>query len=202
MNKADDNAWLEAWTQVTLFYGIIFLPISSGLFAAFVCRTEHLSGGWKLQFSLPIPKKTIYLSKLFIVLAFILMMQIILIAFFLIGGLINIDSTIPWSFLLSAVILSWVGTFTLATVQLWLSFKIKSFGIPLGINVILSLLVFAAYSFRAGMFYPWAQLAFAISSTDESPVDSMPIFTLVITITFLLSFVVSTYTFSKSELKC
>lgn len=202
MDKVDDNAWLESWTQITLFYGILFLPISSGLFAAMVCRTEHLSGGWKLQFSLPIPRKTIYLSKLLIVLSLILIMQLVLITFYLIAGrILNIESPIPWLFLLTAIFISWIGTFTLSTIQLWLSFKIKSFGIPLGINIMLSLFVFGAFSSKLGMFYPWAQPSFAISAPDESPVESMPVFIIVIILTFLLSVTFTTFKFNKNDLE-
>ncbi|MEK4082248.1 ABC transporter permease [Solibacillus sp. FSL K6-1126] len=202
MDQLGDNAWLEAWTQITLFYGIIFLPISSGLFAALICRTEHLNGGWKLQFSLPFPQKNIFFSKLFIVLTLILFMQVFLSIFYLIGGMIlNIEDSIPWLFLLTAVFLSWVGTFTLSTIQLWLSFKIKSFGIPLAINIMFSLLVFGAYTSKLGMLYPWAQPSFAISSPDESPVDSMPIFIGAILLTFLLTLTVITLKFGKSDLE-
>ncbi|MEH7490555.1 ABC transporter permease, partial [Priestia megaterium] len=147
MDKKGDNAWLESWTQITLFYGMLLLPISSGIYAAMVCRTDHLNGGWKLQFSLPISKSTIYLSKLTIILLLILLMQLFLVLFYLIGGtIIHIDNPVPVTFILSAILLSWLGTFSLSAIQLWLSFKIKSFGIPLGINIFLSFLVFAAYT--------------------------------------------------------
>lgn len=202
MDRPEDNAWFEAWTQITLFYGIIFLPVSSGIFAALVCRTEHLNGGWKLQFSLPFPKQTIYLSKLFVVLSLIFFMQMFLFLFNILGGkLLGINDPIPWLFLFTAVFISWIGTFTLSTIQLWLSFKIKSFGIPLGINIVLSLLVFAAYTSKLGMLYPWAQPAFAISSPDESPIDSMPIFIGVVIITFLFSVTTASIRFSKSDLE-
>lgn len=40
-----DNAWIEAWTQVALFMGPFVLPILVGIYAAFVCRGEHVGGG-------------------------------------------------------------------------------------------------------------------------------------------------------------
>lgn len=202
MDEPTDNAWLEIWTQITLFYGILFLPIASGIYAAIVCRTDHLNGGWKLQFSLPIQRNIIYFSKLIVVLFLILMMQFTLLVFCLIGGaIVNIHDPIPWGFMFSAIFLSWLGTFSLCSIQLWLSYKIKSFGIPLSINIILSLMVFAAYSSQWGMFYPWAQPAFAISSPQESPVDSLPLFIGGIVITFIICVTLIGFRFNKSELK-
>lgn len=202
MDKPEDNAWLEAWTQVTLFYGILFLPIASGIYAAIVCRTEHLNGGWKLQLSLPVPRTMVFLSKLFVVLFLILLMQFSFVLFYIIGGLITkFQEPIPWSFICTAMLLSWIGTFSLSSIQLWLSFKVKSFSIPLGINVVLSLLVFAAYTSRWGMFYPWAQPSFAISAPEESPIDSLPIFISIVMTTFVITVVLAISKFKRSDLE-
>ncbi|PAK44049.1 ABC transporter permease [Priestia megaterium] len=202
MDEKGDNGWLESWTQITLFYGMLFLPISSGIYAAMVCRTDHLNGGWKLQFSLPIPKGIIYLSKLTIILLLILLMQLFLVLFYLIGGtIIHIDNPIPVTFILSAILLSWLGTFSLSSIQLWLSFKIKSFGIPLGINIFLSFLVFAAYTSKWGMLYPWAQPSFAISTPDESPIQSYPLFISIVFITFLIFVLITSFRFKRADLE-
>ncbi|MBZ6484809.1 hypothetical protein CCZ20_24135 [Priestia aryabhattai] len=202
MDEKGDNGWLESWTQITLFYGMLFLPISSGIYAAMVCRTDHLNGGWKLQFSLPISKGIIYLSKLTIILLLILLMQLFLVLFYLIGGtIIHIDNPIPVTFILSAILLSWLGTFSLSSIQLWLSFKIKSFGIPLGINIFLSFLVFAAYTSKWGMLYPWAQPSFAISTPDESPIQSYPLFISIVFITFLIFVLITSFRFKRADLE-
>ncbi|MED4284305.1 ABC transporter permease [Priestia megaterium] len=202
MDEKGDNGWLESWTQITLFYGMLFLPISSGIYAAMVCRTDHLNGGWKLQFSLPISKGIIYLSKLTVILLLILLMQLFLVLFYLIGGtIIHIDNPIPVTFILSAILLSWLGTFSLSSIQLWLSFKIKSFGIPLGINIFLSFLVFAAYTSKWGMLYPWAQPSFAISTPDESPIQSYPLFIGIVFITFLIFVTITSFRFKRADLE-
>lgn len=202
MDKADDNAWLEAWTQITLFYGIFFLPISSGILAALVCRTEHLNGGWKLQLTLPISKTRMFISKLVVVVSLTLLLQLSLVFFFLIGGkMIEIQHIIPWSFIFTAVFFSWLCTFTLSTIQLWLSYKIKSFGIPLSINIVLSLLVFAAYTDKIGIFYPWAQPSFAIAAPEESAIESFPMFISAVLITFIITLALAVLKFRRSSLK-
>ncbi|MBM7702376.1 ABC transporter permease [Metabacillus iocasae] len=202
MDKKDDNGWLEAWTQITLFYGMLFLPISSGIYAALVCRTDHLSGGWKLQFSLPLSKTMIYLSKLTVILLLIFLMQLFLVLFYIVGGfIIHIENPIPVTFIVFAILLSWLGTFSLSAIQLWLSFKIKNFGIPLGINIFLSFLVFGAYTSKWGMLYPWAQPSFAISTPDESPIDSYPVFISAVVITFFIFVAMTSFRFKRADLE-
>jgi len=202
MDQPDDNAWLEMWTQITLFYGILFLPISSGIFAALVCRTDHLNGGWKLQFALPVSRSIIYWAKLIVILSLVLIMQLILLVCCLIAGKIaGIDDTIPIGFMLGAILLSWLGTFSLCAIQLWLSYRIKSFGIPLSINIVLALMVFAAFASKWGMLYPWAQPAFAIAAPQESPVESMPLFIASIVIIFGVLVTLISARFGKSDLK-
>lgn len=202
MDQPDDNAWLEMWTQITLFYGILFLPISSGIFAALICRTDHLNGGWKLQFALPVARSIIYWAKLIVILTLVLIMQIILLVCCLIGGKVaGIDDTIPIGFMIGAILLSWLGTFSLCAIQLWLSYRIKSFGVPLSINVVLALMVFAAFTSKWGMLYPWAQPAFAIAAPQESPIQSMPIFIISIVVTFVILAAWISNRFGKGELK-
>lgn len=200
MDKPTDNGWLEAWTQITLFYGLIFLPVLSGIYAALVCRTDHLNGGWKLQFSFPISRYTIYFSKFIVVISLIFFTQLVLLLIYLIGGTMVIDDPIPFGFLFQAMLLSWIGTFSTVAFQLWLSYKIKSFSIPLGINLGLAIFVFVAYTLEYGFIFPMAQPAFAMAAPDEGRVDSILMLVLTMLLTLIIIAPLASWRFNKEEL--
>ncbi|MBP3039985.1 ABC transporter permease [Bacillaceae bacterium Marseille-Q3522] len=153
------GGWQYTFGMMTFVHASLFLPLLTGVFSAFVCRFEHIGGGWKQLLALPVSRRKVYLVKLFIVFALLALTQVLfLLGLLLLGQMKNFGGDIPWELFLKGLAGGWVACMPLAALQLFVSVAWSSFAAPLAVNVIFtipSLLV--ANSATYGPFYPWAQ---------------------------------------------
>ncbi|AVK82324.1 hypothetical protein C3943_01600 [Lysinibacillus sp. B2A1] len=199
--QKDDNEWTEAWTQASLFYGMIMLPILSGFYCSLSCRNENSGGGWKLMLALPPSRVIIYIAKMIIILFLVLLTQLILISEFVITGLLlGLQDSIPWFFLFKVLGLGFLAVCALVAIQLWMASQIKSFVTPIAINVGLTLIAFIAAGSELGNFYPWAQPTLAMSSPDEIGISSLLFFLSINLVIFSLATILGVVTFDKKDI--
>ncbi|WP_195694696.1 ABC transporter permease [Priestia megaterium] len=199
--KTGTNQWYQLWTQVTFFYALFLFPILSGIYASFICRVDHLDGGWKQLLALPVSRKKVYIAKLGILMTMILITQIILVLIYLsIGNLIGLSDSLPLSFIVLAMFNGWLASLPLASIQLWLSLRTKSFGIPLGLNIFFSFSSLAAMILKINFIYPWAQPSLAMAAPTEKGITSYPLFFCVVFITFLITFLLGCKNFTNRDI--
>ncbi|MGC8229992.1 ABC transporter permease [Pseudobacillus badius] len=199
--QKEDNEWTEAWTQASLFYGMIMLPILSGFYCSLSCRNENSGGGWKQMLVLPPSRVIVYIAKMLVILLLVFVTQLVLILEFIItGSLFGIQDPIPWSFLFKVLVLGFLAVCALVALQLWMASQIKSFVTPIAINVALTLLAFVAAGAEWGNFYPWAQPTLAMSSPDEVGINSLMFFLSINLMTFSLAAILGVFTFNKKDI--
>ena len=157
------NEWEKAWTQVGLIYGLFLFPVVVSIYCAFVCRFEHSEGNWKKIISLPIPFRYVYMAKLLVIFMLTLLTQVFfLIAYIVIGKLLGITSPIPWISLLNWSFNGWIGTFSIAALQLFLSSSIKSFAVPVGMSFGFTCIGMIFHYLNIGYIWPFAQPGLAM----------------------------------------
>lgn len=168
-----DNEWIEAWTQVAIFMGPFVLPIMVGVYAAFVCRSEHVSGGWKQLLALPVQRTKIFLGKFLITATMIAVTLFIVLILFLGFGLVKgINGDLPMLTLIGYCIKGFLACLPLMLLQLIISIRSKTFGIPLAVSIVFTLPAIIVASTPLGQIYPWTQPMLAMSPADESPIES------------------------------
>ncbi|MDM5300291.1 ABC transporter permease [Bacillus subtilis] len=200
--KNGGNDWYQLWTQMTFFYALILLPILSGIFAAFICRVDHLDGGWKLTLSLPVQRGKYYIVKFSILSSILLLSQLILIsAYCTIGFILKLESELPVTFLFKAILSGWIATFPLAAIQLWLSIRTKSFSGPLVLNILLTFASLITMIMKVDYLYPWAQPSLAMKAPGENGgLNSYTLFFSIIIIMFIIVFFGSYRRFKKMDI--
>ncbi|WP_456276231.1 ABC transporter permease [Bacillus sp. AK128] len=156
---ASENEWLDSYYGMVFTHGTLFLPMITGIFASYLCRYEHLDGGWKQMLTLPIPRTYLYFAKFSMIMGLIAIMQLLMIpGLFLAGTIKGMSDPFPLTVVLISLTGGWIATFPLVALQLWVSTAWKSFAAPMAINVILTFpSILAANSEKYGPFYPWAQ---------------------------------------------
>ncbi|WP_318619394.1 ABC transporter permease [Priestia megaterium] len=168
-----DNEWIEAWTQVAIFMGPFVLPIMVGVYAAFVCRSEHVSGGWKHLLALPVQRTKIFLGKFLITATMVAVTLFIVLILFLGFGLVKgVNGELPMLTLIGYCIKGFLACLPLMLLQLIISIRSKTFGIPLAISIVFTLPAIIVASTPLGQIYPWTQPMLAMSPADESPIES------------------------------
>ncbi|MFE7822051.1 ABC transporter permease [Priestia megaterium] len=175
------NLWVEAWSQVIIFYGMIFLPMLIGIYASTICRYDHLTGGWKQVLSFPISRNKLYLSKLLILFLLLGVTQIsLLILYIITGKMFDFNGTLILKDFVSYCLLGWVAALPLAALQLWLAFNWKSFAFPITINITLTIPVLMISQTPYAILYPWAQPSFIMGPHINSLVPSYSTFTIIL----------------------
>ncbi len=153
------NEWYVPLMYMAVIHGQLFLPLLTGILAAYVCRYEHQFGGWKQLLSLPVTRSRVFLSKYIVVMMLIAFIQLMLLAgLYGIGFIKNFTDPFPMDILWKSILGGWVACLPLVALQLWVSIAWSSFGAPLALNVIFTLPnILVANSETYGPWYPWAQ---------------------------------------------
>ncbi|MGO1042509.1 ABC transporter permease [Clostridioides difficile] len=165
--------WYSLWTQVSLFYGEFFFPILIAIFCAYVCRLEHMNHNWNNIMTLPINLKNIFLSKLIVISILTAITQIVFVIFYIVAGnMIGFSQSVP-NELTGWIVKGWIISISIASIQLYLSIKIRSFATPIGISLCLSLfgmgLLVAQPSI--GIFFPYSMLGSAMGIIKQSALN-------------------------------
>ncbi|QHV95365.1 ABC transporter permease [Spirosoma endbachense] len=148
---------------------MLMLPMYSSLQSALVTALEHLANAWKYIYSLPIPKWSIYFSKLFFFVGLFFISSLALIECAeLAGWLLNwlklelkIDSSAdPW-FLVRNVLKTFLIGLGTTAIQFYLSFRFRNFIVPEALGVFISLIgiVIKSWEYSYVSPYLWVYLA-------------------------------------------
>ncbi|MDX8365280.1 ABC transporter permease [Cytobacillus sp. IB215665] len=161
--------WFYTLSMMTIVHALLFLPLLTGIFAAFVCRYEHVGDSWKQLLALPVSRTNVYMSKLLLVMIILLVTQLLfLIALLAVGQIRGFDHAIPWDMLLRGVLGGWIATFPLAALQIFVSIAWASFAAPLAINVIFTIPNILIIQSKYGPYYPWAQPILAMLPSGDT----------------------------------
>jgi len=201
LTAGNKNEWYQLWTQMTFFYGLLLYPILTGVYAAFICRNEHLHGGWKHILAFPVSRIKLLLAKLLLLLTLLFFTQaIIVILIIIIGSLFHFEAQLPLAFFSKAFIAGWFATFPLAVIQLWISFTTKSFSIPLGVNILFTFGSLAALVIGAEVIYPWALPSLAMVPRGGGKALQSSLFFTIIVGYVLLTLLISSWRFQRKDI--
>lgn len=153
------NQWYLTMISMNLTYGLLFLPLITGVLAGLICRYEHQAGGWKQLLALPVTRGSVFLAKYSLLMMIVLVIQLCFLGAIYAVGLINdFSDPFPMTIVWKSILGGWIATFPLVALQLWMSVMWKSFAAPFAVNVIFTLpTILAVNSERFGPYYPWAQ---------------------------------------------
>ncbi|WP_159883592.1 ABC transporter permease [Paenibacillus puerhi] len=155
----DSSAWLILLSEMSVLHAMLFLPLLTGVYAALVCRYEHIGGGWKQMLALPVTRSQVFLVKLgFVVLLLVITQLLFLGSLLLVGMALGLASPIPWIVLLRSLLGGLLACLPLAAMQLGISMAWSSFAAPLAVNAIFTLPnMLITNSADYGPYYAWAQ---------------------------------------------
>ena len=163
--KADNGKIILAhlYQSGAASHTILLFPLLIGIFAAFLCRYEHLNGGWKQLLVQPVRKGNVFVAKLLFIVIICALIQLLFLGSILLSSIINGGSGVPENYMLKGVLSGFIASIPLATLQIWASSLWASFGASLALNVIFTvpnILIVSSETY--GPFYPWVQPALAM----------------------------------------
>ena len=123
----------------------------------------------------PVSRPTIFIAKLVVLTKSILTAQVLLMVFIIIVGKVvfRFEQPIPIN-MLWWLFMGWFSALSVGAVQLYLSMRIRSFAVPVGLAVCLSIGGLAFHIAGLSEMFPYSQIILGLSSQDEVlPIDSI-----------------------------
>lgn len=123
----------------------------------------------------PVSRSTIFIAKLVVLAKSILAAQVLLMVFIIIVGKVvfRFEQPIPIN-MLWWLFMGWFSALSVGAVQLYLSMRIRSFAVPVGLAVCLSIGGLAFHLAGLSEMFPYSQIILGLSSQDEVlPIDSI-----------------------------
>lgn len=160
--------WYSLWSQLTLFYALLFYAPLVALYCSYLWRLEHLEHNWNVLMTMPVSVRDIFLGKLVIIVKVTVVTQLwIYLLFCLCGKLVGFHGLPPVTILLWTL-RGTAAALAIGAFQLLLSMCIRSFAIPIGLALTGSIFGFllAAYSKNAAYFWPYALMMMGMNSND------------------------------------
>lgn len=167
-----EGQWYSMWTQHTLFTCYFFLPATIGVYCSYLWRLEHTNHNWNAVMTAPVPVSTVYLAKLAVASAMVLLTQVwIGVLFVLCGKLLGMNAPVPPE-LTEWLFYGAVGGIVICALQLCVSLVIRSFAVPVGIALIGGVVGLAAVAKGYGVWFPYSLLS--IGMRANHPGGSLP----------------------------
>jgi len=131
------SGWVPFWSQVVLFYGMLFMSMGVAVLASAAWRMEHRGHNWNLLLTTPAHPSTITGVKIVALIAMVAVMQaVLLVLVFLLGTFfLGLDGPLPWE--QGAVsLLAVVAAMPVVALQSLLSMLTRSFVAPVALGLL------------------------------------------------------------------
>lgn len=139
-----DSGWASLWSQAGLFYGLFFMTIAVAVLASSVWRVEHRGHAWNQFMAAPQPVGRVLAAKLGALAVLVALMQVVMVAAALVGGVVVGLPGMPPIHLVLATLLATLPGIAVAAWQSLLSMLIRNFGAPIGIAAVAVVVSFGA----------------------------------------------------------
>jgi hypothetical protein len=158
------NLWQTHPTNSFQIWAIFMMPLLITLETALLNGIEHSDKQWKHLFTLPVSRRSIYLSKFIVALGLILVSTLVLALLTVIVGVLavslkpdlaNITGPVPYLTIAKQATQVWLAGWFITAIHTWISIRWAGFAIALGAGIGGTFFALFAASASLGKYYPW-----------------------------------------------
>jgi pimeloyl-ACP methyl ester carboxylesterase len=155
--------WESHTRSILTVWAVFLMPLLITVETALLSSIEHAERQWKHLLALPVPRHAIYIAKLGIAQALILLSTLLVALFIVLSGRL----LIAWHPLLSAVgrapllvifsqaLECWLAAGLILSMNLWIAIRWPTFTVPLAAGIAGTFFAVFAESAKAAEYYPW-----------------------------------------------
>ena len=160
---ASFDLWHTLGTNSFQIWAVFMMPLLITLETALLNGIEHSDRQWKHIFALPVPRHTVYVSKVIVAQVLIFISPLILAVLTVVVGiaathlhpeLANAGPT-PFGWFAKYTLMVWLAGWLIIAIHTWISTRWAGFPIPLGAGIAGTFFALFAASASAGKYYPW-----------------------------------------------
>ncbi|MBI5950282.1 MAG: ABC transporter permease [Chloroflexi bacterium] len=163
MYRVGGDTWMTLINHTTMMWVLLLLPLFVTLEMGLLGALEHNNKTWKQLYALPMPRWTIYLAKQIIGMGIIGMSMAVLglmtVGVGLIGRFwltdLGFDAPIPWAALVQNLILSYLASWLIISIHLWISLRWSSFVLAMGVGIVATVFGVVVIGSKWEQFDPW-----------------------------------------------
>ncbi|EJR44309.1 hypothetical protein IIM_05222 [Bacillus cereus VD107] len=156
--------WETLISNLSMLNGL-FLSIMIAVIVSRLIDLEHKENTWKMLFSSPVSKISIYFGKLICVMILLIFSGIVsFIGIILISKVLNFSGSIPLLLIFKYIIFYIITSLPIVAFQLWISLMIKNQAFALGAGIAGSFLGYF------GRMFSWNKLLFWTYPSSSSPI--------------------------------
>ncbi|MCP3014415.1 ABC transporter permease [Nocardiopsis dassonvillei] len=135
--EALSSGWASYWSQVVLFYGMVFMSMGVAVAASAAWRMEHRGHNWNLLMAAPARAFSVVGAKLASLALVVVTMQSVLLGLVVLSGklVLGLDGWLPWHSA-AAALLGVVAALPVAALQSLLSMLVRSFAAPVALGLL------------------------------------------------------------------
>lgn len=158
------DLWQTHPTNSFQIWAIFMMPLLITLETALLNGIEHADKQWKHLFALPVPRRSIYLSKFIVALGLILVSTMVLALLTVIVGVLAVSlkpelaaitGPVPYLTIAKQATLVWLAGWFITAIHTWISIRWSGFAIALGAGIGGTFFALFAASASLGKYYPW-----------------------------------------------
>ncbi|WP_242928322.1 ABC transporter permease [Pontibacter vulgaris] len=158
------GAWVSFGMNNFIVYTQLLMPVFIALLTSMTNGIEHKANGWKHLYALPLPKSTVYFSKVLITLGLVLLSTVVFIVALIMAGTVlnwlrpelgfgtyeKLDIIIFSSFKI------FLASVVIIAIQFWLSIRFNSFALAMGVAIVAIITTLVANRWEYINYYPFA----------------------------------------------
>lgn len=144
MYKVGGDSWMTLIGHTAMMWTMLLLPLFITLEMGLLGAQEHNNKTWKQLYALPLPRWSIYTSKQLVGMGVIGLSMVILgmmtIGVGLIGRIflpkLGFDAPIPWMALVQNLFLSYLASWLMISIHIWISLRWSSFVLAMAAGIV------------------------------------------------------------------
>lgn len=157
------DQWVQFFQMSLTYWNLLILPLFIPLLTALLGHLEHHHNNWKLLYTLPNPRWTVFAAK-WVVTQILLAGCAIenLFLSFLTGRLLQMlvpefgfTGELPWAATLRLVLLAYLAGWLMVTIHMYIALRYPSFVLAIGVGVVATILALFVFGNDLARIYPW-----------------------------------------------
>lgn len=178
LNKPGPKPWVQLLAEGAAVWAYFMFPMAVTSLSVLMAQIEHGPRMWNHLLTLPTRRTSIFLAKVVVLVALVLLMALalyvflygaILLATHLIAGASATGNPQWGETLLSIFLLNGAGLM-MVVIQLWVALRFRNFAVPLVVGIVGTFLALAVRSAKRGVFLPWLAPAYTFTLPDPTSI--------------------------------
>lgn len=159
-----EGGWYALWTQHTLFYAFFFFAPLISVYCAYLWRLENFGHNRNVLMTAPVPLSCIFFGKLSVTAIVTVITQLWVYLLFIACGRYAGLPGLPSSQIFGWCMRGTLGGLVCAAAMLLLSMCIKSFALPIGLSLVLTIIGFLLSNKGWGVYFPFSLISYGMNS--------------------------------------